>query len=185
MKRLESPLPLLLSFALASVLTASLATGTAQSAVASLVQIVNTSANPVPTQDTDDGARQPVVINTTVDNNPNANQGITFGIYTVPAGKRLVIEYVTTVGYVTDPEHIIGVQVQVHGFAQNDGPFIAIPLTASPAFYLSSSHYFAASQPVVMYANPGDSLDAEVISDGNTVGLEASFAIYGHLVNLP
>jgi len=78
MKRLESHLLLLVSFALGGVLTATLATGTAQSAVASLVeivntpvptqvvntsgtpvptQVVNTSGTPVPTQDTDERAR--------------------------------------------------------------------------------------------------------------------------------
>ena len=185
MKRLESHLPLVVSFALAGVITASLATGTAQSAVASLVQIVNTPANPVPTQDTDDRARQPITIDTSIASVlPNALDAFTGGIYTVPAGKRLVIEYISATGTVYDPEHVFSVSLEVEG----GGTSISIPISEFGGLAGDPSrHSMIASQLVVMYANPGDILDVGVFTDAGTPGVSTPvyFTIFGHLVNLP
>jgi len=206
MKRLESHLLLLVSFALGGVLTATLATGTAQSAVASLVeivntpvptqvvntsgtpvptQVVNTSGTPVPTQDTDERARQPVTITTNVTVLANAENGFNFGIYTVPAAKRLVIEYVTAAGPFTDPEEMFSLSLNIEG---GSAPLLYIPVTVSGGLAPNpSAHRMFASQADVMYANPGDILDAGVHTNAGSVGDSAGvfFTIYGHLVNLP
>jgi len=147
--------------------------------------VVNTSGTPVPTQDTDERARQPVTITTNVTVLANAENGFNFGIYTVPAAKRLVIEYVTAAGPFTDPEEMFSLSLNIEG---GSAPLLYIPVTVSGGLAPNpSAHRMFASQAVVMYANPGDILDAGVHTNAGSVGDSAGvfFTIYGHLVNLP
>jgi hypothetical protein len=83
--------------ALAGILGAQLAPKAAHGIVATLVQVVNTAANPVPTQAVDNHARHALGLDASVVI-PDGQLGVfgTFGDangpYTVPAGKRLVME---------------------------------------------------------------------------------------------
>lgn len=182
MKRLESHLSLFASSLLAGLLAASLATGSAQSAVASLVQIVNTSANPVPTQDMDNRARQPVSFMTFVMVSPNAQNGYASQAYRVPTGKRLVVEYVSVNGGVQNPEQVLSVSLAEEGTSSS----VYVPVSDPPAFVNSPGFHAAlASQAVVMYASAGDYIDVGVQTDGGANGASMYVVWTGYLVNLP
>ena len=169
MKRIKSHLPLVVSFAVAGLLTASLATGTAQSAVASLVQIVNTAANPVPSQDVDNPARQPVSFETSVSVSANAMNGYAFqayqvpaGAYQVPAGKQLVIDYVSMNSEVQTAEQVFSISFQEEGITNlifvpvsNVASFAANPslhgwsqVKQSPCMYAQATTWMSGSRPM-------------------------------------
>jgi len=182
MKRLESHLPLVVSFALAGILTASLATGTAQSAVASLVQIVNTAANPVLTKATDLPALQPLYLGGSVSVAPGATSGYTNEFTQVPVGKQLVIDYVSAQGTVTDPEHIFSIELTT----ENIGVSLYVPVSVLGSLAATPSvHAVIASQAVVMYVSSGDFLDLGVHTDGGPSGALVLIEIWGHFVDRP
>ncbi|HTO69736.1 MAG TPA: hypothetical protein VMR31_07730 [Myxococcota bacterium] len=183
MKRIQSPLPLLLSFALAGVLTASLATGTAQSAVASLVQIVNTAANPVPMQDMDNPARQPVTILTSIHVSANAANGYVEPAYQVPVGKMLVIEYIGASTTVIAPEHVFSVTL----FDSNNSTYAYAPVVDLGTDSTNANlHAVMASQSVAMYVGPGDSVNIGVQTNAASSGVGSMpVQVTGYLVDLP
>ena len=189
MKRIKSHLPLVVSFAVAGLLTASLATGTAQSAVASLVQIVNTAANPVPSQDVDNPARQPVSFETSVSVSANAMNGYAFqayqvpaGAYQVPAGKQLVIDYVSMNSEVQTAEQVFSISFQEEGITN----LIFVPVSNVGSFAANPSlHGVVAGQAVAMYVRAGDYLDVGVTTNAGAPGANVFVSWTGHLVNLP
>ncbi|HTO69735.1 MAG TPA: hypothetical protein VMR31_07725 [Myxococcota bacterium] len=182
MKRIKSHLPLVVSFAVAGLLTASLATGTAQSAVASLVQIVNTAANPVPSQDVDNPARQPVSFETSVSVSANAMNGYAFQAYQVPAGKQLVIDYVSMNSEVQTAEQVFSISFQEEGITN----LIFVPVSNVASFAANPSlHGVVAGQAVAMYVRAGDYLDVGVTTNAGAPGANVFVSWTGHLVNLP
>ncbi|HTO69734.1 MAG TPA: hypothetical protein VMR31_07720 [Myxococcota bacterium] len=183
MKRFASHLSRIAGFALAGLIGASFATGTAQSVVASLVQIVNTSANPVLTQDNDNRARQPLSFRASISVLPGAENGFARPAYTVPAGKRLVIEHVSAIGNVASPEQVFTITV----YADSGSVYTYLPVTnLSAQEDAPTRHDVVASQPLTMYVDPGDSVDIEISSDGGANGvLSMSVSVTGYLVNLP
>lgn len=184
MKHFATHLSRIAGFAVAGLIGASFATGTAQSVVASLVQIVNTSANPVPSQDVDNPARQPVSFETLVGVSANATNGLTFQAYQVPAGKELVIDYVSMSQDVQNSEQVFSISFKEE--LQQGVNLILVPvsnlgsLATSPNF-----HQVVAGQPVAMYVLGGDFVDVGVATNGGPSGADLFVAWTGHLVNLP
>jgi len=83
-----------LAVVLAGFILALVAPKTAHALAATLVQVTNTISNPVPNQDVDQPARAP--FQTTVNVNPVTNFNYT--AVTIPAGHRLVVDYVSLSG---------------------------------------------------------------------------------------
>jgi|SRR5271157_2206465 len=150
-----------LGFGLAGAIGASFATGTAQALVAAMVQVANTSANPVPTSPvnvTDPGR---IAYQSTVNNAGQCSGSIcvfTFG--PVPSGHRVVVQHIGgRVNLTTSPANI---QIQIFS---NNHPLIT-ELLAAPA---PSAYSFAAfDQTVLFYVDSGDNVTVQMYLDGNS-----------------
>lgn len=86
---------------LVALLIAALAPKATRGVVASLVQVANTSANPVPNRDIDNGPRQGVTLFAQTSGNINFVPLLDLGDpanptpYSVPAGKRLLVQFIS------------------------------------------------------------------------------------------
>ena len=119
-----------------------------------------------------------------VDNNFNDAQKVF--TYTVPAGKRLVIEYVSVTA-------TIGAGEKVRAFVRGGNGFTEAihPIVMNYQVTVSSNDVFVGSQPLKLYAEPGTSVVVLVSrrDAANTgavspnAGLESS--ITGYLVDVP
>lgn len=96
----------------------------------------------------------------------------------VPAGKRLVIEFITGLCYSLPSDQ----QIQ----------FTAVGVTSSgfsTAHYFpvaeNSLHQFITSSPTKLYANPGTTVRFECARTGNTGTMAVVFTASGYLVTIP
>jgi hypothetical protein len=144
-------------------------------AYSSPVTVTNTSAQPVPNRDQDNPAQQPfqATASTVV-----AATGYVFNVplYTVPAGKRAVIEYLSGsgncnaqagVGMVTLNTLVGGIGGYYNAGVQSVGDcnwIVNLPLRA--------------------YADPGTVVTANIWSFQTTTAA-ATLTVSGHLVNIP
>jgi hypothetical protein len=153
-------------------------TGTLSFAGGSAVTVNNPATSPVLVRDVDNPARQPVQAEGSCNGTLG---GCLKTIYTVPAGKRLVIEYASMranipVGEVAELliDTVVGDKVVRNG----------LPPTAPSVAFLGFS---AANmgQQVRLYADPGTIVNVEAFRSAS--GNEASFdfTISGHLVDVP
>jgi len=161
-------------------------------AVAALVEVANTSANPVPNADVNAPGEEPfqtLMCNALGSGTCAGSEQP--GIFTVPATtsdglsiKRLVIEYVAVscsnngvsnlqVGLFTEMD-----ENPVGGVVHDS--FIIIPLTPSSP---SSTGQPAAAMPVTAYADPGKPVTAGVFgSFPGTTGATCTFSIVGRYI---
>jgi hypothetical protein len=144
-----------------------LAPRAAHAVAAALVQVTNTSANPIPNRDQDNPAQQPFQLLAQPDTRgTGSNQQATF--VNVPAGKRLVIEYVSAAiaagsGRVTLETTAGGTLAAWYFLPQPVGPGTRVFL------------------PTRIYADPG-SLALVIVDGANT---QADVELSGHFVNVP
>jgi hypothetical protein len=156
----------------AALLLAVVAPKSAHALVATLVQVANTKANPVPTVATDNPALQPL------GNFQFTEAGGPYFTLTVPAGKTLVLEeFGVDCVFSTDPL----VQTQIILNVQNS--------TIATVYYFVPTvlgNELIVTQPVHIYADPGSYLQ---ITTGNNLtgypGLGCSASFSGHYVNTP
>ena len=168
------------------------------------VRVINTQTNPVPVtltgnlavdtstnapllvRDVDNPARQPVIrladdVNVLVGETQASKQ-----MYTVPAGKRLVIEFVSVRTFV-DPGQKVFVEVGVSdGQTSYD---INLAPTLVGKFPAGNSGLFgdrsAISQQTRLYANAGDTVHAFVQKNDDTGAGQANINVTGYLVDVP
>src|SRR5439155_23134862 len=150
------------------------------------VNVINTTASPVPVRDVDNPAKQPFQAEVVGGFADGASSTGDITIATVPAGKRLVIEHVSAFGTMlptqkvinggseviwTDPFGIIIVQYHWDSQGSNaDG----------------SRDYFVVSEALRVYANPGPiQCFAERDSTAGANPNSVTFTISGYLVNCP
>lgn len=134
-------------------------------------------------------AIQPVQASITSCNSPTIGCGPAT-IYTVPAGKRLVIEYAsmsacmlqgqsaTLTIFTTVNSGFVGHLVNVAPAAGPGTPNIGCN---SPA----ASSITAVGQQVRLYADPGTTVGVEGLRNSNTGTVDFSFSISGYLVDVP
>lgn len=121
------------------------------------------------TQASDDPARQPVSVTQRL-------FGAPIILYTVPAGKRLVVEYIsTTASQSLDANGYNFVVSASQGGQIQDVSFNELP-DAAP--------YSAASQNVRLYADAGTDVNVSVYSSQKNQ-TDVSFTLIGHLVDVP
>ena len=147
--------------------------------VTGTVTVGNLGDSPLPVRDVDNPARQPV--------QARANCSVTIEtgclptIYTVPAGKRLVIEYASM-----DANVPAGELAQLAIATRTGGETVehAFPLTP-PSVAFSAGRAANVGQQVRLYADPGTSV--VVTGSRSGFGSPASFifTISGHLVDVP
>jgi hypothetical protein len=106
--------------------------------------------------------------------------GKTFTFVTVPAGKRLVIEYVTVNGFFEVGSAMVALITTTVG-----GITAQHQLVVTQQGVLAGSLVFAAAQPLRLYADPGTNVLGIVSRDPITAGGGAGMTISGYYVDLP
>jgi hypothetical protein len=139
------------------------------------------TASPLPVRDADEPARTAFQAMGSGDFDFGSNQ-TTIDLTTVPAGKRLVIQYVSATMRLPNGHKFTEVSLFT-AFDGNGGVslFLVPSLTASDA----NSDYFAASQPVFKYAGAGTLVTARLFRDSAGVGVSGAgiVAISGYLID--
>lgn len=105
---------------------------------------------------------------------------VTSTAYTVPAGERLVIEYVAVdfvEAYQNDETILASFRT---GAASSPGPRFFIPLTYEGT---TDSFHLVGAQQTRVYANPGDVVTAEAAPLDVIQNTSATFSFSGYLVN--
>jgi hypothetical protein len=180
MRLLKQALAVLGTVVVIAVIALLVAPKTAHALVATLVQVANTSANPVPTQDTENPARSPF--------QKELDFLITDGTiaatasFAVPAGKALVIDFVSGAAFQPAGETMRNYEIittvngvdAVHSFAPGQ-------ITADAG---GGTDQFT-SQPAVIYADQGSIVSFIAVRAQATGLTSGSVTVSGHLVNAP
>ena len=163
--------------------------GTVGLAAGSAVSVNNATSSPVPVRDMNDGI-QPVQATGSC-----SSPAFTIGcgpltIYTVPPGKRLVIEYASMNACLL-PGQTIELQIETElcsQFVTHNLPSVS---TVTPGAGViacnapSASTQVSSGEVVHLYADPGTPVLATGLRDSNTGLTSFSFSISGHLVDFP
>ena len=170
--------------------TIGLAPGTAVGlAPGTSVQIDNTVGNPVRVRNVND-AIQPVQVTQTCTTTAIGCGGT---IYTVPAGKRLVVEYASmSVCSLPGQSAQLSISTTIGGAAVEHFVSIAPP-AAGPGsnsigcnpLVSTGSSLTAVGQPVRLYADAGTLVGANADRTSNTGNATFTFSISGYLVDVP
>jgi hypothetical protein len=143
-----------------------------------IVQLNNSSVNPLLVRDVDVMARQPFQLNIQV----GLGSGIldNYKTFTVPAGKRLVIEYVSGRAGLGDnqlPSFQLG--TFTNGDANPTPHYLAAQQT-TPGFGL-----YVISQPVRIYADAGSLHYVAIVRGSGEGTADVHVSISGYLENVP
>jgi hypothetical protein len=170
-----------------SVLLIAVALFGATSFAAQSVVISNT---PLPVSEVAKPASQPFQISgfATIGSSDTSS---TIELFTVPAGKRLVIEYATVYAGAGEGNKMVAFISTKLITTPNpdDSPFVAHALVMTEQGTINDPVTFAASQPMRVYADPGTKVLGIVArtadaADGTTT-LSATITISGYFVDLP
>jgi len=175
--------------ALAVLLVAVLAPNTAHGLVAALVQVTNTTANPVPTVATDNPALTPVrLAGSIIDDAGGISDTATFTDsplsgppYTVPAGYRLVVDSVSGSAYAGPGGYVrFRITHSVNGVEWYE--WMDVQPVGTSAYQTS---YNFASQ-FTTYADPLTQLTFTCDRDGSTLSVEfyCGMTLSGHLMRI-
>ncbi len=137
-----------------------------------------TVANTVQNHDRDNPALQPVGVTDFVQTNDQTYATKT--LYTVPPGKRLVLESVSAISQA--PGDTAGYTVFVNT-GTGTGRAVAV-VTASPAAAETGGAYSAATQPVRQYADSNSPVFVQVYKKGSA-GFQVAVSLSGYLVDTP
>ena len=145
---------------------------TVQAAVAALVQVANTAANPVPIVATDNPAQQPYAANSQA-------SGLSLGFAAAPAGKTWVIETMSLFCVSENGSTISPAQTtDVRLFLSTGGT--SIQYTFVPT--LLSNQELIVNQTIRAYVDPGTSVGI-ASGSGIPAGWSCFAMLAGHLVN--
>ena len=172
-------------FAFAVTVMGVMAPRIANAATATLVEIVNTAANPVLTRATDNPARRAVLLTlagtsgdgqTLADGQASAE--FTFedanGAYTVPTGFRLVIDSINAGQFGLASGQVPQLMLMETSTNGLNGGF-SLPLQRMPSgVYLYSGNYTA-------YADAGTTVRLFVVRSGSSGTASVFASLYGHL----
>ena len=145
------------------------------------VQIGNTPSAPVPVLDVASGARQPFqafIVEALQDGENNAGDRASF---TVPAGKRLVIEHVTYLEPVPAGQ---GRRVRLDAVADGRACRHQLLLERGPGFS-GGTEDVKASQPIRAYADGGTSVIFRVSRNATSGVSGFNISVSGYLVDMP
>jgi len=136
-----------------------------------------------PIHDVDNAARQPVAFFADVAFADGSSfSGTSFG-FTVPAGKRLVIETISA--EIPVP---VGQQVtaQINTGLNNFFPIVFLPFNSKFADNSLSQDTYIATIPVRMYSDPGTAPSVSISRNSTQGSSNLGFvSCFGYLVNLP
>lgn len=182
MKLLKQAMALLGSVVVIAVLVALVTPKTAHALVATLVQVVNTPSQPVPTWRTDNDGRSVVRLSygefmpagTVISEGKPLLDTVSGLAYTVPAGERLVID---NVSLLADPP--TGQKVEANF---SEGPQVTnVPLIFEGTFGTNDS--FDNAIPLRDYVEPGQQYKVTMIRSSGTDTMFWDAQAVGHLVD--
>lgn len=144
------------------------------------VTVENTTADPLPTRDVDNPARQPVTFHLSeLANEGQASAGLSSG-FTPPAGKRLVVEFVS--GFLSLPTGQ-NAFAEIFSIGPNGGFFHALVPVATgdfPAF--ARPNIFSMSQQLRLYSESSGPLQIGFTRNGTTGTALLQLTFSGYLV---
>jgi hypothetical protein len=141
------------------------------------VSIVNTEANPAVVRDAADPARHAFHRSLTIVMSPGETAGSKQVL--IPAGKRLVVEYLTVEGLLPAGQYVRGIVITTTVAGKN-ASYRILPLPAA-----GLPGVFAADKPVRIYADSGGfDLSVAAFREGNTDSATFSIALAGYLVDV-
>ena len=166
----------------AVLLIAALAPKATHAVAAALVQITNTAANPVPNRDVDNGPRQAVTLqalaSTSVENIVFEEQNGNGTAYTVPAGKRLVIEFIS--GSFTTPAgaHLANAFIFGNTSSGQYADYLSPNLVTAGNF-----NVYQLAQPMWAYYDEGTAIRIAVTLTSGSFATSGIFTLRGYLVD--
>jgi len=149
----------------------------------STVNVGNTSANPIPVVNLGGGSStplQPVQVDTSTQENPGSNVS-TLNLFTVPAGKTLVIEFVTMTGQVPLGQHVE--TMEIISVAPPFGGASHQMLVNPQPDAVDTEPIFRASQMVKIYAQTGSTVQALFRRSASNLSATYGVSISGYLVD--
>ena len=176
MKRSGKMLSVILGAAFLLILGAMFGPRTAHALVATLVQVVNTPTQSVPTWRTDNDGRNVVRLAYGEDMPSGTLNSFSnpLSSYTVPTGSRLVIDSVSLFAYPPTGQ-------KVFAFFYNGVTYTSIPAIPQGTFGLSD--YFQNAIPVRDYIEPGKQYQVTMIRSDSTGTMFWDVHAVGHLVD--
>jgi hypothetical protein len=155
----------------------------AHAVVATLVQVVNTTANPVPNLDTERIARIPYESTQQPTGNCPSGSGVQqciFDFTPAPAGYRLIVQSVSgsvslQPGTTAPPTAIL-----ING---DNGRYTYWSFTGTLGQTLSGAMYSGFNQPALAYYDPGDSGPAMYLVANYQAGVGQYMTLTGYLEN--
>lgn len=143
------------------------------------VQVGNTAVNPALMRDVDRSSRQPYHATLSAPFNIGGDVAGSSSSLVVPAGKRLVIKYVSAIADVPVGQVVIG-----KFYTGNPAFYYGVVLNRQSSGNGSDEVYISA-QPVEIWLDPGDPIDIVFVRD-STLGIGyASVTFSGYLENVP
>jgi hypothetical protein len=142
--------------------------------------IVNTPAQAVPVHDINNPPRQPFQKEIIVNLIQGSDTGEEF-VFTVPAGKRLVVEHASATAFVP-----VGQKVRMFLVSRLNSQLTSEALVATPQGIIDNGRdVFVASHPVRLYAGSGDFVRAVAIRSDSAVNGFVFFSVAGYLIDEP
>jgi hypothetical protein len=143
------------------------------------VNVGNSASAPIPIVDMNDG-RQPFQASTFVVH-PNGTNVDTMNVATIPAGKRLVIEFISVSAQVPPGQHLELATVQT--LAGGHGAAHQLLIQAQPDAVIGDDIYRAV-QELRLYADPGSTVQVLVRRNSGLGQATFGVTISGYFVNL-
>lgn len=155
---------------LAALLLVALAPRAARGVAAALVQVVNTTANPVPDRDVDMPGRHAVTLG--FDDESDSGRANFTNLdqtpFVVPSGKRLVVESLNGVVELDNTTTNGGYYIVSCGVGTGTNAFTAILRIVPQATTYSTFFVFTSSSR--LYCDAGSSVTIDGLPDGNLIG---------------
>ena len=176
MKLLKQAMGVFGTVVVITLLVASAVPKTAHALVATLVQVVNTPTQSVPTWRTDNDGRNVVqlVYGETMLSGTSSSVNQPLSGYTVPFGSRLVIDSVSVFAYPPAGQ-------KVFAFLFNGSTYTGVPAILQGTF--GSSDYFQNAIPVRGYVDPGQQYKVTMVRSDSTGSMFWDVQAVGHLVD--
>jgi hypothetical protein len=177
---------------LAALLIAALAPKATRGVAAALVQVTNTPANPVPNRDIDNGPRQGVTLYAQGSGNVNfvplldLADPFNLAPYTVPAGKRLLVQFISGSFQTPAGAHIfsatISGAVRPHPGAASG--LATVGETLAPQLITAGNfNIYQVSQPMWIFEDAGATLGLNVLLTSGNFATNGNFVVRGYLVD--
>jgi hypothetical protein len=182
MNVIRKSLTLLGSISLLALLLAALAPRAARGVAAALVQVTNTTSNPVPTISADNPAKHPFQ-SSCIGQSSSGDASCTFG---VPAGQELVIQGGTIRAFLNPAAGQL-VQGTIAPSANGRSEFHFFGLQdIGINFGLSGSpHEYVGTLPYTVYADPESQVSISVFLGNPSQSVSFDATITGYLVTVP